>query len=221
MDLKLLIDEVNSRVVFLECDKDFVDVLLSFLVMPIGAIVRLTDKVSGLGCMDALYESVEKLDVSFFQTQACKDLLLRPKNAWRSDCNKLALRIDHEPQHHYYVCSLSYYKYSSVSCDASSCDRYYSPIKNARCKCGRLMAQFIDTVFSDSEATSGDDIGVFVRGKNKYIISEDLHISLASSSIVLVLLKDLGIMGCNKLHEKVVQVGREEVIKHLNFYFCT
>lgn len=90
--------KVNSRVAFLECDGDFVDVLLSFLVMPFGAVVRLTEKVSGLGCMDALYDSVEQLDVNIFRAQACKYMLLHPNYAYRSRCDNLVIKIDDKPQ---------------------------------------------------------------------------------------------------------------------------
>lgn len=78
VDLKLLNDEGTHRVVFLECDGHLVDLLLNFLVMPTGAVVRLNQKQSSLGCMDAQYESVEKLDGNLFQSQPCKDMLLHP-----------------------------------------------------------------------------------------------------------------------------------------------
>nr|CAB3488123.1 unnamed protein product [Digitaria exilis] len=47
-----------------ESGKEFVDVLLSFLTLPLGTIVRLLGKESSLGCFDELYKSVESLDAS-------------------------------------------------------------------------------------------------------------------------------------------------------------
>lgn len=79
---RLVVDEKQKRLVYAVCNRDEVDVLLSFLLTPAGAVVRGTCKTSGLGCMDALYQSVENMNPTHFRTPACKHLLLRPRNAW-------------------------------------------------------------------------------------------------------------------------------------------
>ncbi|RLM75159.1 hypothetical protein C2845_PM15G20470 [Panicum miliaceum] len=62
--VKFLVDNEKRKVVFAESGKEFVDVLLSFLTLPLGTIVRLLGKESSLGCFDELYKSVESLDAS-------------------------------------------------------------------------------------------------------------------------------------------------------------
>jgi hypothetical protein len=57
-----LVDNEKKKVVVAESGKDFVDVLLIFLTLPMGTIVRLLGKESSLGCFDELYKSVESLD---------------------------------------------------------------------------------------------------------------------------------------------------------------
>ncbi|PIA42702.1 hypothetical protein AQUCO_02000271v1 [Aquilegia coerulea] len=59
ISLKLLVDKENNKVLFAEAGTYFVKVLLSFLSYPIGA-------------------SVDALDMQYFQTEACKDMLVRP-----------------------------------------------------------------------------------------------------------------------------------------------
>jgi hypothetical protein len=88
------VDNEKKKVVFAESGKDFVDVLFSFLTLPLGTIVRLLGKDSSLGCFDELYKSVERLDASHFQTKACKNMLLRPLNAAGKLCENLVVRID-------------------------------------------------------------------------------------------------------------------------------
>jgi len=57
ISLKLLLGKEKNRVVFAEYDKDFIDILFSFLTLPMGTIARLLDKQSSVGCMDKLYKS--------------------------------------------------------------------------------------------------------------------------------------------------------------------
>jgi hypothetical protein len=81
--VKLFVDKEKRKVLFAESDKEFVDVLFGFLTMPLGTIVRLLDKQSQMGCLHEVYKSVEDLSTEYFQTKACKAMLLKPLNALR------------------------------------------------------------------------------------------------------------------------------------------
>ncbi|KAJ8615860.1 hypothetical protein MRB53_035232 [Persea americana] len=94
ISLKLLVDKEMNRVVFAESGNDFVDVLFSFLTMPMGTIVRLTGKESKMGGITTLYESVKDLDVNLLQTNSCKKMLLYPKSASEEHCNNLKIVFD-------------------------------------------------------------------------------------------------------------------------------
>ncbi|CAI9779233.1 unnamed protein product [Fraxinus pennsylvanica] len=53
--LKLLVDEKKTRVLAAEATSDFVNVLLSFLTLPLGTVVRVTKNNPGsIGCMNNL-----------------------------------------------------------------------------------------------------------------------------------------------------------------------
>ncbi|PNX68281.1 hypothetical protein L195_g056963, partial [Trifolium pratense] len=41
VSLKVMVDKVRNKVVYAEAGKDFVDVLFSFLTLPMGTIARL------------------------------------------------------------------------------------------------------------------------------------------------------------------------------------
>jgi hypothetical protein len=68
IEVKLFVDKEKRKVLFAESDKEFVDVLFGFLTMPLGAVVRLLDKQSRMGCLDEVYKSVEDLSTDYFQT---------------------------------------------------------------------------------------------------------------------------------------------------------
>jgi len=59
VELKLLIDKETNNVIFAEAGKDFVDILFSFLTLPLGTIARLIESECGigpiqLGCLNTL-----------------------------------------------------------------------------------------------------------------------------------------------------------------------
>ena len=102
--VKFLVDNEKRKVVFAESGKEFVDVLLSFLTLPLGTIVRLLGKESSLGCFDELYRSVESLDASHFQTKACRNMLLRPLSAAGIVHEDLVVRIDDASHRDVWLC---------------------------------------------------------------------------------------------------------------------
>ena len=79
ISLKAVVDKTNNRVVFVVSDEKFVDILFSFLTMPLGTIVRLTcnrSLTTSIDCMNNLYNSVEILDKRYLRTEACQTMLL-------------------------------------------------------------------------------------------------------------------------------------------------
>ncbi|KAE8785309.1 hypothetical protein D1007_41057 [Hordeum vulgare] len=85
--VKLFIAKDKKMVLFAESDQDFVDVLFSFLTLPLG-------KQSQVGCLDELYKSVENLGEDHFQTKACKTMLLSPRNAAAAHLDRLKVEVD-------------------------------------------------------------------------------------------------------------------------------
>ncbi|KAG2574395.1 hypothetical protein PVAP13_7KG318146 [Panicum virgatum] len=136
-----------KKVLFAESDKEFVDVLFSFLIMPLGTIVRVLGKQSQMGCLDEVYKSVEDLSADFFQTKACKAMLLKPLNAASRHCRRLKINVDDTKPRAVYVCK-------DTSCCAHG-DGAFSSFPDAVCRCGKAMEYVGDALDEGDLALTG------------------------------------------------------------------
>ncbi|KAH6756556.1 hypothetical protein C2S53_002121 [Perilla frutescens var. hirtella] len=83
LHIKVLINKEKSKVLFAEAGSDFTDVLLSFLLLPLGHIVEVLkqhygDGVPVIGSLNTLYNGVANLDIIHFQMAVAKRRLLMP-----------------------------------------------------------------------------------------------------------------------------------------------
>ncbi|CAK8541826.1 unnamed protein product [Lathyrus sativus] len=86
--VKVMVDKEKSKVLFAEAGKSFVDVLFSFLALPLGTIARMVSEKTNIeavrfGCLSSLYESVSDLDEQYLASHACKERLLKPDNSMK------------------------------------------------------------------------------------------------------------------------------------------
>jgi hypothetical protein len=201
IQVKLLVDREKRKVVFAESGKEFVDVLLSFLTLPLGTIVRLLGKESSLGCFDELYKSVESLDLSHFQPRACKNMLLHPLCAAGVHNEHLLVRIDETTHRNVRVCR-------NQKCFTN--EFYYSSVPDVPCgQCGKSMDPLWTCNWA--EITEGDKDGVFVRGGTVYVTTNDLHVMPATNDNLMHLLHDRGIEDVTMLEERTIEFGLDEV----------
>ncbi|XP_061339645.1 uncharacterized protein LOC133286268 [Gastrolobium bilobum] len=167
ISLGVLVDEKKNKVVFVQAGKDFVDVLLSFLTLPLGTIARLVCKESNMkkvsiGSLSSLYESVTNLEAKHFWTDTCKEMLLQPRNSMESCCQTLKLNIDDTEGKMHFICE-------NLDCNQQPSGGLLSTFKNQRCKCGDLMNGVISP--PNSPANEG-----FVPETATFIISDDLKV---------------------------------------------
>ncbi|KAL5817104.1 hypothetical protein ACOSQ3_025482 [Xanthoceras sorbifolium] len=206
ISLKALVDKDNNRVIFAEANEDFVDVLLSFLTMPMGTIIRLIRSKSptlGIGCMNNLYESIENLDVKRLQTEACKTMLLYPRNATAAECRRLKLKIDDdvEESRKYYLC----HTHDCVLCSYKLLSQY----RDGFCVCGGYMARKIYLTEKEHKERAK---GVFVKGPTCLIVSDELEIMPASIEASLSLFSKLGVVDGTTTEECNLNIGIDEVL---------
>ena len=80
LDVRLLINKKNRRVLYAEAGKYFVDFVLGFLLLPTGVVMRLMPKhgktPSRQWKHSNLYKSVEKLNATYMTSD--KTLLRKP-----------------------------------------------------------------------------------------------------------------------------------------------
>nr|KAJ0185332.1 hypothetical protein LSAT_V11C900469190 [Lactuca sativa] len=94
VQLKVFIDEKKKKVMFAEAEEDFVEILFSFLTLPLGTIASLNSKDIKVGSLTSLYESVQNLNKKLFFKYWYKDCLLNPMNSSANVCEKLKVNLN-------------------------------------------------------------------------------------------------------------------------------
>ncbi|CAA2956301.1 Hypothetical predicted protein [Olea europaea subsp. europaea] len=188
--LKLLIDEKKTRVLAAEATSDFVNILLSFLTLPLGTVVRVTKNHPGsIGCMNNLYQSIEQLSADKFCTEACKSILLSPRNPHALVCKNLKLNIDDT---------------SNGKCFSCYYHGWKSHYPHTKCICGNLANREI------SEGSQFLDPEHFVKRMTMCVITDDLQVLPGNPSSLVQLLCNLGFSDVDQVEELSVDVGLEE-----------
>nr|GMD44996.1 uncharacterized protein LOC109182299 [Ipomoea batatas] len=199
LSLKLLIDEERNRVVAAEAHKEFVEILFSFLTLPMGTVIRVTSSggtknAVKIGCMNNLCRVVEKLSNENWETENCKSMVLHPRNPLGNYCQKLKVNIDDSWSNTMYRCSW--------------CCSRMSWYPNVSCTCGGKTYHKI---------TGGvNNEGAFLqKGRTMFIISDDLQIRPACPSVLARLLSNLGLSEMDGIREMLIEVSKEQVISLL------
>ncbi|RLM73497.1 hypothetical protein C2845_PM15G20440 [Panicum miliaceum] len=205
IEVKLFVDKDKRKVLFAESDKEFVDVLFSFLAMPLGTIVRLLGKQSQMGCLDEVYKSAE--DSDFFQTQGLQGDASETAQRCLQPCRLLKINVDDTKPRAVYVCK-------DRSCCAHG-DCAFSSFPAAVCRCGKAMQYAGDALEDDDDlALTGGarEAGVFVKGLLKFIITDDLMVAPASTSLMLSLFQKFGVRDPETIEETILQLSSEKII---------
>ncbi|KAK2360977.1 hypothetical protein QL285_086192 [Trifolium repens] len=199
--IKVLVDKEKSKVLFAEAAKDFVDVLFSFLTLPLGTIARLVAAESNIeavkfGSISSLYQSVANLDEQCLWNQTCKEMLLRPRTSMNRYCRNLKLNIDETECLPYFFC-----EDNTCKVDNRICASFF---RNQKCSCGKLL-----NVFRPPKLTIEDG---FVKETMTFIISDDLFVMPNLLGTSINLLQKLGVNDINTFDKQTVIIGKKEVI---------
>ncbi|KAL6529636.1 hypothetical protein OROGR_015259 [Orobanche gracilis] len=171
--LKVIINKQKTKVLFAEADSDFTNVLLSFLTLPLGKIVRLLeqqykDDAPVIGSLTSLYNGLSNLDSTHFSTEGAKQMLLDPISSFSDECRKLKLDVSDTQPTKYFITGSSYCRNHSPI----NIGMYYG---TAKCKCGRLLNKEIP-VHNVLQSVDGDG-GVFTTTSHEtFLIYDDLEI---------------------------------------------
>ncbi|EYU34002.1 hypothetical protein MIMGU_mgv1a021746mg [Erythranthe guttata] len=173
--LKVMINKQKTKVLFAEVDSDFADVLLSFLTLPLGKIVRVLKKHYGedqetrvsIGSLTTLYAGLANLDSVHFSTEVDKQTLLNPISSFDAELGKLKLDISDSKSTKYFTCGNWHCVYSSSLNISIHCD-------TGRCLCGSMMNREV-IIINKSQVDNGGGCGVFTMDKVSFLISDDLR----------------------------------------------
>ncbi|KAL8102255.1 uncharacterized protein LOC141678427 [Apium graveolens] len=203
VSVRALVDKEKNKLVFVEAGGDFVDILLSFLTLPMATIIRLAnacpdgppDKVK-VGCLQTLYQSVVNIEAKYLSSDQCKDMLITPKNLREDLCKRLKINVEDSEPVRYFLCR--------------NCCSGLSTKENTRCSCGKLMEWKIRAM-EDSSIAAGGYEGIFVSESASFIITDDLKINENSVAESLSIINNLGIKDMKNIKSLWVSFGLKEI----------
>ncbi|GFP79562.1 hypothetical protein PHJA_000099700 [Phtheirospermum japonicum] len=177
-----MINEEKTKVLFAEADSDFADVLLSFLTLPLGTIIRVMNKhyqdkaPPVIGSLTSLYKGLGNLNKAYFWSEGGKQMLLNPRSSFEPECRKLKLNVDDTQP-------ISYYR-----CGDKDCNRERTPsisMYHDTVKCDCVLGSKPET-----ENENNIDGGVFTKKHVSFLITDDLRVApVVPGSIMQTLIK--------------------------------
>ncbi|KAL7087048.1 hypothetical protein ACP275_13G041400 [Erythranthe tilingii] len=209
-----MINKQKTKVLyFAEVDSDFADVLLSFLTLPLGKIVRVLKKRYGedqespvnIGSLTTLYDGLANLDsVHFFSTEVDKQTLLNPISSFDAELGKLKLDVSDSKSTKYFTCGNWHCVYSRSLNISIHCD-------TGRCLCGSMMNREVIIINKSQVDNGGGGCGVFTMNKVSFLISDDLRMLPNVAAVPIVqTLRNLGITDTDGAELRNVTFGFSE-----------
>jgi hypothetical protein len=200
--LRVLVDKEKNKVVYAEAGKDFVDVIFSFLTLPLGTIARLVAKDDSnieafqFGSISSLYQSVANLDQQYLWSETCKEMLLQPRNSMEAYCRQLKLNIDDTEPMRYFMCENWYCRKKERGC-------LLSLFRNKKCYCGRVLDREVFPKCLNLERG-------FVKENATFIICDDLCVIPNVFGASLNLLQKLGVETIEAIDEQTVEIDMKQ-----------
>ncbi|KAI3457339.1 hypothetical protein Pfo_014002 [Paulownia fortunei] len=208
--LKVMINKQKTKVLFAEADSDFADVLLSFLTLPLGKIVRVLEKHYGdkapvIGSLTTLYNGLANLSSVHFWTEYGKQMLLDPRNSLEAECRKLKLNVDDTQPMKYFRCGdrdckMKRSPYVSMYYDTRKCD------------CGKSLNKAMGISESKTQAADNGGDGVFSEEGMSFLITDDLQMAPNVPGSIIQTLINLGITGTDGAELRLVTLGFNEIM---------
>ncbi|XP_047953789.1 uncharacterized protein LOC125200028 [Salvia hispanica] len=206
LSLKVMINKERTKVLFAESNSDFINVLLSFLTIPLGKLVTVLQKhneSAAIGSLTTLYKGLSELDTAHFSTRGAKEMLLNPRSSFQPECRKLALDVAGIGLLQHFLCE-------DVNCNGADGRLNISLYPDvAKCvKCGRPLNRGI--IFGECM----DQGGAFVISPLFFIISDDLRVAPIVTGNFEAL-TDFGISETQGAEVKSLCLGFHEILELL------
>ncbi|XP_047940225.1 uncharacterized protein LOC125187643 [Salvia hispanica] len=172
--LKAMVNKKKGKVLFVEVDGTFADVLISFLTLPLGTIVKILKKHCGdtppqFGSLTTLYTGLANLDDVHFCSEGAKSILVHPRSSNDAARKKLKLDVSDSPPLEYFNCP----KKCTFSDRVKSISMYHDPYHCSYCYSSPMEREKAE---NETQTVTCDDDGVFMKAASSFLITDDLHI---------------------------------------------
>jgi hypothetical protein len=165
--LQLVIRKSYGDIVCAHGEKDFADLLLSFLTLPLGSVVPNLRGYGSMGSIGGLYKSIVQLDVKkYLVSEEAKKRLVDPCLDSEFKSSKKILPIKKPRDHFYCYYQGENYNQSLINDQFFITNEYRSD--NNKCMTMNFVAAL---------KHSATDEG-YLKGPRTYLVTDDLVISL-------------------------------------------
>ncbi|CAA7061800.1 unnamed protein product [Microthlaspi erraticum] len=212
--LNAYVRKKEGNIIYVECGEDFVDLLFTFLAMPLESVWG----ISGgngfiLGCIGNLCKSFKELSVDSGRGEASGFKCVLPHYY---KCQKQQLLLDvvttHKPP--------TYYRYVSFSVDHF---REYRLTGNSGKRLVYDWDKLVPVTSVDPKCEEGNNTvesSGFVKRGTKFMVTDDLIITPANSTSTIKMLRDKQ-TGLADVEVRVIKMKKEEVVRLLRASFAT
>ncbi|KAJ0705933.1 hypothetical protein HanLR1_Chr09g0301051 [Helianthus annuus] len=212
ISMNVFVDKLTKRVVYAEADRNFVDILFSFMALPMGTIVRILakqhvdNKFEVLGSLNNLYQSLKDFPECYFARGECKFMLLNPRGLFYDHFRTLKLKLDDAEPIKFYVCGTCWIAFANHSPDIP-----FSICNKAVCDlCNRVMMKepefldFTDFLIGGSFFVSNLPI--------TFIVTDDLSVMPYTAADSIRLITEFGITDMRHIEERKLDIGCEQML---------
>ncbi|KAH0657635.1 hypothetical protein KY289_026383 [Solanum tuberosum] len=205
MSLKLIVRKSEKKVLYAEAGVKLVDFLFSFLVFPLGAVVKHLGGNSRLGCIDNLYKGAADLSSkNYIKSEECKNMLLSPKLFPHSGFDSHILEVEEEyPK----------YRYDDSGCIElvrNTNKSEGSSIVNEE-EASDLAINILDPKSPTGETIKGEG---YLKGPATFMIMDNLLVTPFSPTAIITLLNQMEV-SASDVEERTVTVGKDEALNLL------
>ena len=193
ISVKLSISKSKNIVCYAEAGEDFVNLLFSFLTLPLGFISRHMQDVPWHGCIDYLSKSAHDLDEQYLKSNYHKEILVGSKTCPGISCENYFFGIEDGLVTPYY-----YAFWWSV-------ERRFQDILTTDKALVPSNAATVPLKLRNNKSPQG-----YLKGATMFTITDKLIIRPLSPSLGFSVLNELKVPLID-IKEEIVQVGKLEV----------
>lgn len=202
--MKLVLSKSKNKILFAQVKDDFVDLLFSYLTLPLVAVQHVVGGFACYSSMDMLYVSLTVLGCGrCFMKEELKNMLAKPLIAPQ-------YKLDNQIVPIYGLCPPQYSCYTNDNVGECSLTSPQNGIIN------------FDEVYSspmtllDPKSSSMASPGRFVKGPATFVVNDDLVVTPCSSSYAVSFLNNSE-FPASDLEVMEIDAGVEEVPKLIHF----